>query len=45
MSTMASLADVSIDEIKNKIMDPVGLFYRYTLASAEINKKVEDKQE
>ena len=45
MSTMASLADVSIDEIKDKIMDPVGLFYRYTLASAEINKKVEDKQE
>ncbi|MHA1370682.1 MAG: hypothetical protein ACTSWN_04410 [Promethearchaeota archaeon] len=43
ISTMASLADVDIDEIKTKILDPVGLFYRFTLAAAEINKKVEDK--
>ncbi|MHA1791943.1 MAG: hypothetical protein ACTSVI_04810 [Promethearchaeota archaeon] len=44
MSTMASLADVDISEIKEKILDPVGLFYRFTLAAAEINKKVNDTE-
>jgi len=42
ISTIASLADVNIDAIKNGILDPVGLFYRYTLAASEINKKVND---
>lgn len=42
ISTIASLADVNIDEIKNKILDPVGQFYRFTLAVSEINKKVND---
>ncbi len=42
ISTIASLADVNIDAIKNGILDPVGLFYRYTLAASEINKKVKD---
>ncbi len=42
ISTIASLADVNIDEIKKSILDPVGLFYRYTLAVSEINKKVND---
>ncbi len=42
ISTIASLADVNIDEIKKGILDPVGLFYRYTLAVSEINKKVDD---
>ncbi len=45
ISTFASIADVDISEIESKIMDPVGLFYRYTLAAAEINKKVEDKKD
>ncbi|MHA1683362.1 MAG: hypothetical protein ACTSUE_20650 [Promethearchaeota archaeon] len=44
MSTIASMADVDIDEIKDKILDPVGLFYRFSLASAEINKKVNDSE-
>jgi coenzyme F420-reducing hydrogenase gamma subunit len=42
ISTIASLADVDIDAVKNGILDPVGLFYRYTLAVSEINKKVND---
>lgn len=44
ISTMASLADVDIKEISEKILDPVGLFYRYTLACSEINKKVDDNK-
>ncbi|MBN2152024.1 MAG: hypothetical protein JW839_11290 [Candidatus Lokiarchaeota archaeon] len=42
ISTIASLADVDIDDIKSGILDPVGLFYRFTLAASEINKKVND---
>lgn len=42
ISTMASMADVDISEVEDKILDPVGLFYRYSLAVAEINKKVND---
>jgi len=42
ISTIASLADVDIEAVKNGILDPVGLFYRYTLAASEINKKVND---
>src|SRR5271157_147759 len=44
ISTIASLADVNIDVIKNKILDPVGQFYRFTLAVSEINKKVDEKK-
>lgn len=42
ISTIASLADVDINAIKEGILDPVGLFYRYTLAASEISKKVND---
>ncbi len=43
IGTIASLADVDPKEFDEKISDPIGLFYRYTLAVAEINKKVNEK--
>ncbi|MFX0099604.1 MAG: hypothetical protein ACFFCS_08485 [Candidatus Hodarchaeota archaeon] len=44
ISTIASLANVDVKEFNEKISDPLALFYRYTLATSIISKKVHEKE-
>lgn len=44
LSTVASIADMEPDKILEKIPDPAGLFYRFTLASGTFYKKFQDKE-
>ncbi len=44
VSAIASIAtELSIDQILDKVVDPAGVFYRFTLAESTLHKKIKDK--
>jgi len=44
VSALASIAtELSIDEILDKVFDPAGVFYRFTLAESTLHSKIKDK--
>ncbi|MHA1822170.1 MAG: hypothetical protein ACTSU2_05905 [Promethearchaeota archaeon] len=45
LTMYAALAKCTPEEIKSKILDPAGLFYRFSLASSILGGKVNDKKE
>ncbi|MHA1732586.1 MAG: hypothetical protein ACTSU5_11635 [Promethearchaeota archaeon] len=44
LSTIASIAEMEPDQLLEKIPDPAGLFYRFSLASGTLYKKFKDKE-
>ena len=45
LATYASLCKADPEELTNKILDPAGLFNRFTLAASTFGGRVEDTQE
>ena len=45
LTTYSSLAQSDSDTIKEKIIDPAGVFYRFTLASSILGKKIKENKE
>lgn len=43
ISTYAALAQISPEEVKEKILDPAGLFYRFSLPTSIFGGKIHDK--
>lgn len=45
LTTYCSLGKVTPEEIKEKVLDPAGLFYRFSLAASTLGQRVNDTKE